>query len=169
MAEPAWHITPLALEDCDELGGVHVQVWREAYAGIMPADHLAGLSAERSADRWRETVRVLSEGRTTARTLVARDATGRIVGFASAGPSRDEDPAAAWELYAINLLSRTHGTGLADELINRVVGDGSATLWVAEGNTRARAFYARHGFAVEGARRSHEDTGTPEVRMIRLS
>lgn len=169
MAEPTWRISPLALEDCDELGGVHTQVWHETYTGIMPADHLAGLSAQRSADRWQETARVLGEGRTTATTLVARDATGRILGFASAGPSRDDDAPTEWELYAINLLLVAHGTGLADELIKRVLGDRPATLWVAEGNLRACAFYTRHGFVVEGARSLHEGTGTPDLRMIRRS
>lgn len=35
MGEQRWDVSPLRLADCDELGRVHVTVWREAYAGIM--------------------------------------------------------------------------------------------------------------------------------------
>ena len=43
----------------------------------------------------------------------------------------------------------------------------TATLWVVEGNARARAFYARRGFVDEGGRDVHPATGTPEIRMVR--
>ncbi|EWT02271.1 enoyl-CoA hydratase [Intrasporangium oryzae NRRL B-24470] len=170
MTESTWTIAPLTLADCDELGRVHVRVRREAYAGIMPADHLAGLSANRSADHWRTVAAGAADGSTAASTtLVARDAAGRVVGFASAGPSCDDDAPTQWELYVVNLLADVHGTGLADELLGRVLGDRDATLWVVEENARARAFYARHGFVLEGARSQHDATGAAEVRMVRRS
>ena len=59
------------------------------------------------------------------------------------------------------------GTGLADGLLTQLVGDRDATLWVVEGNARARRFYTRLGFVVEGARTEHDATGTPEIRMVR--
>ena len=45
MSESDWQVRPLALEDCEELGRVHMAVWRETYAGLMPADYLAGQRA----------------------------------------------------------------------------------------------------------------------------
>lgn len=163
--EPDWRIVPLDAEvDLDELGRVHVQVWREAYAGHMPDDYLAGLSVEERARLWRSAA---SDADTAARTLVAHDADGQIVGFISSGPSRDEDAPTEWELYAVNLLERVHGSGLADELMTRALGDRPATLWVLEDNARAQAFYRRHGFEPEGARTAHEATQAPEIRMIR--
>lgn len=53
MPEPDWRITPLVVADCDELGRVHIRIRRETYAGLMPADDLAGLSETRSAENWR--------------------------------------------------------------------------------------------------------------------
>jgi hypothetical protein len=32
--------------DADEIGRVHVQVWRGAYAGLMPPDYLAALDPQ---------------------------------------------------------------------------------------------------------------------------
>lgn len=165
MADDGWELRPPTLEDCDELGRVHMAVWRDAYAGIMPADYLAGLSEERSAAKWRE--RLSSRTSPDVRTLLVVDAEGRIAGFGSAGPSRDEDAPTEWELYVVNLLPIARGTGLADHLLDAIVGEREATLWVVEDNARARAFYTRRGFVDEGGRSQHPATGTSEIRMIR--
>ena len=98
--------------------------------------------------------------------VVSTGADGEIVGFASAGPTRDQDVPTAWELYAINVLAAHHGTGLADQLFDAVIGQRPATLWVVSDNARAHAFYRRHGFSVEGGTKVHESTGAPEIRMI---
>ena len=36
-------------EDADAIAAIHVAGWRETYAGILPAAHLAALSVERRA------------------------------------------------------------------------------------------------------------------------
>src|SRR5919107_1557255 len=100
------------------MGRVHVQVWREAYAGLMPDDYLAGLDATFGPTRWRERFGETAD----LGWWIARDEDG-IVGMVTAGPPRDEDAPAPLELYAINLLRRAHGSGLADELMSRAVGD----------------------------------------------
>jgi ribosomal protein S18 acetylase RimI-like enzyme len=98
--------------------------------------------------------------------VVATGLDGEMVGFASAGPTRDEDAPTEWELYAINVVASHHGTGVADDLVAAVIGERPTTLWVAKDNGRARAFYDRHGFSVEGGAKAHESTGTAEIRMI---
>jgi ribosomal protein S18 acetylase RimI-like enzyme len=98
--------------------------------------------------------------------VVSTGSDGEIVGLASAGPTRDEDAPTRWELYVINVLAAQQGTGVADQLIDAVVGRRPTTLWVVGDNARAQAFYRRHGFSVEGGTRFHESTGAPEIRMI---
>lgn len=165
LGDGDWRLRPPTTQDCDELGRVHMAVWRDAYAGIMPADYLAGLSEARSADRWREQLsRVDDAG---SRTLVVVDRQDRLAGFGSAGPSRDEDAPTDWELYVVNLLPDARGTGVADRLLDELLGDRDATLWVVEANARARAFYSRRGFVDEGGRSAHPATGTTEIRMVR--
>ncbi|MCU1538800.1 MAG: hypothetical protein JWP82_3151 [Humibacillus sp.] len=165
MAEPGWVVRPLEPGDCDELGRVHLAVWRDAYAGILPADYLAGLSDERCAQRWHETAARPPEA--PGHTLVVLGHDGAVHGFGSAGPTRDEDAPTAWELYAVNLAASARGSGLADRLLDDLLGERDATLWVVEANARARAFYARRGFVDEGGRAEHPATGTPEIRMVR--
>lgn len=159
----AWTIAPMRLEDADEAGAVHTKVWQEAYAGLMPDDYLAALDPAQAADRRRDR---LAAPRPGVAEWVARDDLG-IVGMAASGPPRDEDPPVDFELYAINVLRRAHGTGLADDLMAHAVGDHAAYLWVLEGNDRAIAFYRRHGFTDEGGRKPEPDTGVVELRMAR--
>jgi len=98
--------------------------------------------------------------------VVSTGPDGEIVGLASAGPTRDDDAPTRWELYVINVLAAQQGTGVADQLIDAVVGRRPTTLWVVRDNARAHAFYRRHGFSDEGGTRFHEATGDPEIRMI---
>ncbi len=158
----AWVIERPTVADADEIGRVHVEVWRQAYDGLMPEAYLASRDPVAFADFWRD--RLAAADRGTA--WVARDDAG-IVGFASTGPGRDADRPVDLELIAINVLARAHGTGLADDLLAAAVGDRAAYLWVVDGNERAMAFYRRHGFADDGTRKPEPDTGVTEVRMVR--
>jgi len=157
-----WTIARPTRDDLDELGRVHVQVWREAYAGLLPDEYLAGLDPTFGPRRWRERFGTTPE----VSWWLARDEEG-IAGMATSGPSRDDDAPVPFELYAINVLQRAHGTGLADALMAQVVGDRPAYLWVLEGNDRAISFYQRHGFADDGGRKPEPDTGVMEIRMTR--
>jgi ribosomal protein S18 acetylase RimI-like enzyme len=157
-----WTITRPTPDDLDEMGRVHVQVWREAYAGLLPEKYLAALDPSFGPTRWRERFGTSSE----VSWWIARDEEG-IVGMTTSGPPRDDDAPAALELYAINVLSRAHGTGLADELMGHVIGDRPAYLWVLDGNDRALAFYRKRGFVDEGGRKPEPETGVMEIRMAR--
>jgi len=157
-----WTIARPNLEDLDEMGRVHVQVWQEAYAGLMPADYLAALDPTAAPRRWRDRF-----GSTPGVSWwIARDEAG-IVGMITSGPPRDDDAPVPLELYAINVLRRAHGTGVADGLMSQAVADRPAYLWVLDGNARAIAFYRRHGFSDEGGRKPEPDTDLVEIRMAR--
>jgi ribosomal protein S18 acetylase RimI-like enzyme len=158
----AWTVARPTEDDLDELGRVHVRVWQEAYAGLLPDDYLAGLDPTFGPARWRERFGSSPE----VSWWLARDEDG-IVGMVTSGPARDEDAPVDLELYAINVLRRAHGTGLADDLMAHAIGDRPAYLWVLEGNDRAIAFYRRHGFADEGGRKPEPDTCAVELRMAR--
>ena len=150
------------LDDLEEMGRVHVQVWQEAYAGLMPDAYLAALDPTVGPTRWRERIAQPSD----VGWWLARDDDG-IVGMATAGPGRDDDAPVPLELYAINVLRRAYGTGVADDLMAAALGDRAAYLWVIDGNDRALAFYRRHGFHDEGGRKPEPDTGVLEIRMSR--
>ena len=91
-------------------------------------------------------------------TRLAAELDARIIGFASGGPSRDEDAEAApAEVYAIYVEPAAWGRGAGRRLLERLeaalLGSDfdAATLWVLEDNPRARRFYARQGWRDSGA------------------
>jgi GNAT superfamily N-acetyltransferase len=163
-AEAGYAVRPMRVSDTARLARVHVQVWREAYTPLLPAEHLAGLDADDLADRWRERLTRPTEG---VRHLAGLDPGGRLVALGTAGPARDADPATGWELWRLNVLAEAHGTGLADLLMTELTGTQACYLWVLRGNARAAAFYARHGFVVDGGTKLHPPTGMTEERMVR--
>lgn len=101
--------------------------------------------------------------------ILALDGDNQLVGFADAGPGRDDDGPEAVELYSIYTLRRTYGTGLGAALVSAAVGSGPAYLWVVENNPRALAFYLKQGFRPDGRRNTlpPEWEGLPEFRLVR--
>ena len=151
------------VDDAHGIARVHVLAWREAYEGRMPADVLAALDVDRSARGWAD---ILTDGRT--RAFVA-ERHGEVIGWATAGPGRDDDAPRPLELEGIYLLAAAYGSGAGQLLLDAAVGDAPAYLWVMDGNARAEAFYRRNGFARDGATTRHPvgDTSVPAVRMTR--
>ncbi|WP_301530818.1 GNAT family N-acetyltransferase, partial [Corynebacterium variabile] len=94
---------------------------------------------------------------------------GGIVAWASGGPGRDDDAPVDRELEGIYSPARVHGSGVGQLLLDAVIADSPAYLWVLDGNARAEAFYRRNGFRRDGAEREHAVAGIPRttVRMVR--
>ncbi|WP_349827820.1 GNAT family N-acetyltransferase [Brevibacterium litoralis] len=158
------------------LARVHIDAWRETYSGRFDERHF---SEEAYTGRLRMWERILGgdpgpSGRPPRVAVAASD--DEPVGFALAGPSRDEDLADTDELFALYVLARLHGSGAGQALLDAVLGPGPgeapepevdrqpASLWVLQDNPRAEAFYAKNGFVYDGHSRTED--GHTEVRMI---
>ncbi len=140
-------IRPAALEDTLAMAQVHVDTWRSTYAGIVPAEHLAGLSYERSQAAWNE--HLLDQG-SGERAFVAEDPASGIVALTSGGPLRKPLANFDGELYVLYVLKPFQGMGYGRRLVCRVAqslleaGRHSMVLWVLKENP-ACGFYARLG------------------------
>lgn len=95
---------------------------------------------------------------------VAEEA-GGIFGFLSFGPSRDEDRPGQSEVYTLYVVPEAWGRGVGSALMEVLPATDPVSLWVAERNTRARSFYARHGFTPDGAREAGHHV--PVIRVAR--
>lgn len=149
-------IRPATAADAAAIGEVHVASWQAAYAGLIPDDFLARLSAETRAASW---ARRIGDG---GPVLVAEE-DGVIAGFAAYGPG---------QLFALYLLPEFWGRGLGRALHDRVVeelsGD-SAVLWVLATNERAKAFYVRRGWVADGASQTETiDNGRVTLEELRF-
>ena len=159
-------------DDAWAIATVHVRSWQAAYRGIVPDDHLDGLSVERRAEWWGGD---FWAGAPAHRLLVAERA-GAVVAFAAVGPSRDDDAGAATsELFALYAEPAVWSTGSGRALLaaatDELGGAGftDATLWVLEDNAHARRFYEAAGWRPDGATQSDEIGGVTlrEVRYRR--
>jgi len=146
--------------DAPALADLHLDVWDDAYTGLMDQSILARRRADLGGRvrRWRE---ILAEPHGN---LLAVGPEG-LVGFASSGPGRDNDVDLDLELMALYVRASWWGTGIGLALLREAIGDRAAYLWVLANNQRAIAFYERQGFRLDGTGDEH-DEGL-HVRMVR--
>ncbi len=135
--------------DAPAIARVVVASWRAAYAGLLPAEYLAGLSVEARTEQWDGVVADPGDNH----VLVLTDP--EVVGFAAVGPALDGE-AGVGQLYAIYLAplrwGRGEGRRLHDAAVARLdaAGFGRSVLWVLRGNDRATRFYRAAGWRPDG-------------------
>jgi GNAT superfamily N-acetyltransferase len=151
-------------EDAAGIARVQERGWQAAYRHVFPAEEL-DRGGFIHTDRWRERVDRPPTGWWTFVAVLE----GKVVGFTSVGPSRDET--GIGELYAIYVDPEQWSTGTGLALIEQAeeqlrTAYTEVTLWVLEDNPRARRFYERAGWALDGGRKAEARWGVraPEVR-----
>ena len=163
-------------DDATAIAEVQVRTWRVAYRDLLPADHLASLSVVLRERMWAQ---LLDPIRTPEHAAFVAVVDSRIVGFVSAGPAHDIDlgPGRPGEVYAIYVEPESWGDGVGRALLAAAVDLLQAddmdplVLWVLEGNARARAFYERAAWRLDGAARTEtfggEEAGEVRYRLAR--
>ena len=148
-----WRIRLAAEPDAPALALLAQATFLETYAGLVPvADMLAHGAAQNSAEAF---CNYLAESASI--WLAEAERTRAPVGFAMLCQS--DLPGAEpgdIELRRIYVLQRCQGSGLAAALIDHAVvaaaGYRRLVLGVHADNSRAQAFYQKHGFAIAGTR-----------------
>ena len=150
--------------DAAAIADIHVRTWQAAYEHVFGAERLATLDTAQREQWWRRALEVGDQIGFVA------EREGIVVGWVTVGPSHEE---ASWgELYGIYVAPEAWGTGAGPALIRAATGElrahghTEAVLWVLADNPRARSFYEREGWAIDGARRTGEHLGvrTEEIR-----
>lgn len=149
------------LADGHRIAQIHIASWKQAYAGLLPNNYLAGLDGELSqrTAQWEDWLTSDSDRRLI---LVAEEA-GELVGFAHAGPTGDRDLSGkdTAEIYAVYLDPRFLGRGWGSRLMIAVqqhlqsAGFSDFAVWVMTGNKGARDFYEHLGWEGDGSEKDH--------------
>lgn len=154
-------------EDALAVAGVHVRSWQAAYRRLIDAEFLRALRPEERA----RTYSFGSEDPGAPETIVAVEGE-EILGFATTGPSRDEDAPGRGEIRALYVDPPHWGGGVGRLLLRearewmRRRGYEEAILWVLVGNEAAERFYRADGWHRDGAERWEQPYGV-RSRVIR--
>ncbi|MFE4417285.1 GNAT family N-acetyltransferase [Streptomyces sp. NPDC056817] len=139
-------------DDAAGVAGVYVRSWQVAFAGLVPQAYLDAMEPSREEPKWKTRI---AEARWPSSGVLVAETDAGIVGFAGFGPS-EESPAVA-EIGMLYALPEVWGTGIGKQLMSATLmtlGKAEytqATLWVLEGNERARRFYEAAGWRADGA------------------
>jgi len=141
---------------------------------------LAELTSDEALERWRAhwAESLASPPSSRHRVMVASGTEpggGRVVaGFASFGPSTDEDrwPATDAELYELCVEQDQAGHGHGSRLLNAAAatmaedGFGTVCTWLLEQDVPGRKFLQSSGWAADGARKTLDmRVGVPMIRL----
>lgn len=173
------HVRFATHADAGVVADIQIRGWRAAYRGLVPDAILDGFDVDQRTTRWAELIKRARRDATriwvvSAETGAAAD-DAPVLGFAMAGPARDESappPDGAGEIYAIYVDPDVIGSGCGRALFTAATGELLArgydpiVVWVFEDNPRARRFYEAAGFRLDGARNTIDFDGTPidEIR-----
>jgi GNAT superfamily N-acetyltransferase len=140
-------------EDAYAVESIRTRGWQIAYRHVFPPEDLDALPIDET--RWRQRFRMPPRGWSTF--VAERD--GDVIGFASVGPSRDDERLG--ELYAIYVDPDAWSEGAGRALLERAEKTlaesyDDAMLWVLSDNPRARRFYERAGWEPDGSEKVEE-------------
>jgi len=142
------------LADTGGIARVHVDAWRSTYRGMVPDEHLAGLSYEKAE---KAAERNFTEAETGYFAFVAETEEGEIVGFASGAQAAADDAPFAGALPAIYILEEYQRRGIGRRLVQAVaqrlveMGMCSMVVGVLRENA-SRSFYEHLGGRFTGSR-----------------
>lgn len=166
--------------DVDELARINIAAWRWAYSGLVPQSRLDEMAPAVYRERWRRTA--AGDHPPGVRYLVGLLG-GAPTSYVIFGPYRTQEDAepgedtSGWgEIYAIYTDPDRQGLGAGTAVHDAALaelgrsGVAAAALWVLAGNERARAWYARRGWAPDGCTSEWDAHGTrlPELRLRHL-
>jgi GNAT superfamily N-acetyltransferase len=158
------------VDDAEAIGRIHVGSWLAFYRGLVVDSYLDTMDVAVQTRRWREVIEDRAPYDVAILVALAGDT---VIGFAGAGHSRDgdDDPEEVGDVGVLYVDPERTGTGIGGLLLSAAISAlqkaflAEATLWVIEGNSRARRFYERHGWqADEMSKRCSLATGATHIR-----
>jgi GNAT superfamily N-acetyltransferase len=138
----------------------HIACWRCAYKDIIPDAHFTKMESE--IDERTEQLRKALIDQGGAYHFYYAESEGQMVGRLIFGKSRDNDKLDAGEILAIYLLEECWGKGYGQQMMDfaldelRCMGYHEVIVWVLKENHKARRFYEKANFALDGVEKEIE-------------
>lgn len=160
-------------EDAEDLAHMHAQSWRDTYLGIqpdVPDEWVEERALERETPegikRYASHIKASIADPEHRFYKVARDNSGKAVGFVTGSKSEDEQ-----RLNAFYIDNSFQGTGMAMAMSDSILGwldiSRDTLLGVAINNGRAIHFYEKLGFKLQPGTEHKFDGVMMEIEMIK--
>ena len=139
--------------DASGIAAVHIDTWRDTYAGVFPVEVFRRMTQRRIGAQWAHALAARTET-----VIVADHADAGIVGFGSCGRAKGVDLPYRGEVYTLYVHPDFQGQAVGRRLLAGLFGalagkgHGSALIWVLAQNP-ARFFYQAMGGALIAERR----------------
>jgi L-amino acid N-acyltransferase YncA len=160
-------VRPAVDADVDEIVRIQAETWRLVYADVLPPAALEALTSDDARGTWHDAVAAGEP----FHVLVAQEGDW-TVGFCAAAHYAGQGGATIAEVSTLLVEPRWGRRGHGGRLLAaaaaalRAAGSEQGRAWVPEADTASRRFYARAGWAADGAVRTL-DTGEGTVREVR--
>ena len=151
-------------EDASDYANCHISCWLSAYKGIVSDEFLSSMPCEMESRRERYKQAFINPGNCEYYCVKHE---GKMIGLLFFGRSSDEDKPLAGEVIAIYLLeafwSKGYGRIMMDYAVEKLKQSGynEIVLWTFEQNARARRFYEKYGFSLDGKTKEMSNWGDP--------
>lgn len=156
------------ISDAEAIMKTNVDTWQSAYKGLMSEEVLAKhICSPEKAERWRQHIKNTFSGGTAL--YVAENNSGKVVGFAWGGVSRDADVPRNMELYAFYVhpdeQKKGYGKGLFEAFRNYAAGH--FYLYMLKDNQKNSGFYQKMGGTLKSEyakeKKIYGDAGIKEI------
>ncbi|MEF2484797.1 GNAT family N-acetyltransferase [Vibrio mimicus] len=150
--------------DARQIAQIHVNSWKSAFDGLMPADYINGFTVSSREDEWQKTIRSSTE------TVVVAELGNKVVGFMSYFASTES--AEVIELSKLYLCPSVYGQRLGSRFLthleqeSQALGTKTIKLYVLDNNEAAIQFYTKHGFEFADGFMSEEFEGSVIVDLL---
>ncbi len=167
-SDAACFVRPAQITDAAELAKILCDSWQASYNSILTPEEL-----ERNTNLESRTIMFERLQKSGVGNIMIAFSNGDPCGMVSFGKSRDADLADYAEIVAIYSLKEYWGKGVGSRLMELALidlkrqGYKNVLLWTFEANTRARRFYEKHEFVVDGTVKDSGFGNRKEVRYRR--
>lgn len=151
---PKFKILRATLDHANDIGYVTALSWQAAYKSIVPYEFLSKFTPEKRSKKFKKVMLTRLEEHYVA--YLDKAPIGTLV----IGAALDKDASKSiGEVGAIYLLPEFWGKGYGKRLMDfgvtrlKEMGYKAITLWVLEENQRARSFYEKYGYMLDGAKK----------------
>jgi GNAT superfamily N-acetyltransferase len=133
-------------KDGVDVARIQVETWRSAYSGIISAQHLNGLSIQKSAEYWEAAISKAEADK----FLLVIESEGAPRGFLAGGPIRAPIGEYTGEVFALYIEERYQKRSMGKAIFAagleklRQLGMSSVAVWVLKDNPSFR-FYEKMG------------------------